>query len=106
MASTPDFVQYVCDQLAGAGAVTSRKMFGEYAVYCNGKLPILICDNIVYLKITAAGAAMLESPAEAPPYPGAKPCFVIENLEDGAFLAELVRRSCEELPEPKPKKKK
>ena len=37
MASNPDFVQYLCEQLAGAGAITSRKMFGEYGLYCDSK---------------------------------------------------------------------
>ena len=33
MASTPEFVRYVCEQIAGAGAVRYRKMFGEYLIY-------------------------------------------------------------------------
>ena len=76
MASTQEFVDYVCAQISGAGTVTYKKMFGEYGVYCDGKLSILICDNMVYLKMTEAGAAMLGDQAVmAPPYQGAKPCF-------------------------------
>lgn len=45
MASRPEFVQYVADQLAGAGAITYRKMFGEYGMYCDGKIFALICDG-------------------------------------------------------------
>ena len=37
MASNPDFVNYICEQLEGLGAVRSRKMFGEYMVYLNDK---------------------------------------------------------------------
>ena len=35
MASSPEFVNYICEQLEGLGAVRSRKMFGEYMVYLN-----------------------------------------------------------------------
>ena len=35
MSSSLDFVNYVCEQLEGVGAIRSRKMFGEYMVYVN-----------------------------------------------------------------------
>jgi hypothetical protein len=44
---------------------------------------------------------------EAPPYPGAKPSFLIEDkLEDKEWLSELIRITLRELPEPKRRKKK
>lgn len=55
MASNPDFVQFVADQCAGAGEITFRKMFGDYGIYCNGKIFGLICDDRFYVKPTAAG---------------------------------------------------
>ena len=33
MASHQDFVDYVAEQLRDAGAIRSRKMFGEYGLY-------------------------------------------------------------------------
>ena len=57
MASNPDFVQFVADQCAGAGEITFRKMFGDYGIYCNGKIFGLICDDRFYVKPTAAGRA-------------------------------------------------
>lgn len=42
MASTKDFAEHVCDQMRGAGDISMRKMFGEYAVYCDGKMVALI----------------------------------------------------------------
>lgn len=38
MASTAEFVEYICEQTSGAGIITYKKMFGEYGVYCNGKI--------------------------------------------------------------------
>lgn len=106
MASTPEFVNYIADQLSGAGQITYRKMFGEYGMYCNGKIFALICDNQLFIKITKAGRALGPDLQTAPPYEGAKDYFLIETTDDRAFLTELVTASCEELPEPRPKKGK
>ena len=38
MASNPDFVEYIRGQLSGAGEITCKKMFGDYGVYCDGKI--------------------------------------------------------------------
>ncbi|SNS97674.1 Transcriptional regulator of competence genes, TfoX/Sxy family [Anaerovirgula multivorans] len=105
MASTLDFVEYVCEQISGAGNITYKKMFGEYGIYCNGKIIGLICDNQFFVKKTVAGAALL-STEEASPYTGAKPHFVIDSLDDRVCLREFIMKTCEELPMPKPKKKK
>ena len=82
-------------------------MFGEWGVFSNGKIFALICNSKLYIKPTEAGRAFIENPVEAPPYEGAKPSFLIEDkLEDREWLSHLVRISLEELPEPKPRKKK
>ena len=106
MASNPDFVQFVADQCAGAGEITFRKMFGDYGIYCNGKIFGLICDDRFYVKPTAAGRALLREVELRPPYDGAKDYFYISDVEDHDNLSHLVRETCKELPEPKPKKKK
>lgn len=106
MASNPDFVQFVADQCAGAGEITFRKMFGDYGIYCNGKIFGLICDDRFYVKPTAAGRALLREVELRPPYDGARDYFYISDVEDHDYLSRLVRETCKELPEPKPKKKK
>jgi TfoX/Sxy family transcriptional regulator of competence genes len=107
MASDKSFVEFVLDQIENAGELKSRSMFGEYGVWADGKLFGLICDNKLFIKPTQAGRDYIENLVEAPPYPGAKLSFLIEDkLEDREWLSELVRISVKELPEPKPKKKK
>lgn len=105
MASSPEFIEYVCAQLSLAGTIQARKMFGDYGIYCDGKIIGVVCDNQLFLKPTKAGRALLETPVEAPPYPGAKPSFLIETLDDPEALARLVRAGWEELPVKKAKKK-
>lgn len=106
MASTVEFVEYVCGQIGGAGRIAYKKMFGEYGVYCDGKMIGVICDNQFFVKKTAAGAALVPDCPEAAPYAGAKPQLLIDSLEDREKLARLIAATCQELPAPKPKKKK
>lgn len=106
MASTIEFVDFVCEQISGAGNITYKKMFGEYGVYCDGKIIGLICDNQFFVKKTKAGESLLVNGEEASPYTNAKPHFVIDCLEDKEFLSSFIRKTYEELPMPKPKKKK
>lgn len=105
MASNPDLVQYIADQCSGAGEITIRKMFGEYAIYCNGKIFGLICDDRLYIKSTEAGRRLLPTIDLRPPYEGAKEYLYIAELDDRDFLSSLVSTTYKELPEPKPKKK-
>jgi len=108
MASDKSFVDFITDQIENCGTITSRKMFGEYAVYCNGKVVALVCDNKLFIKPTAAGRNYIGGDlVEAPPYPGAKNSFLIEDkFEDREWISELVRITEAELPEPKVKKPK
>lgn len=106
MVSDQEFVDFVLDQLKGVGGITSKKMFGEYALYCEGKIVALVCDNQLFIKPTEAGRSFIGDVVEAPPYPGAKPSFLIEEqIEDKDLLSTLVRLTEQELPKPKVKKK-
>lgn len=104
MASSMEFVNYVKEQLRDAGDVMCRKMFGEYGIYLNGKIIGVICDDQLFLKITEAGKRIYPEGEEAPPYDGAKPYLLVEDIDDGDFLTRLTQAVYEELPEPKPKK--
>ncbi len=107
MASDLTFVEYVADQMRGAGTVSHRAMFGEYAVYVGAKVVALVCDNRLFVKPTKAGLALLKKPKEAPPYPGAKPHYQIDaRLDDHEFMTALIRATEAELPAPKPKQPK
>ena len=107
MASDLEFMEFLADQMAGAGEISYRKMFGEYAVYLDGKVVALVCDNQLFVKPTAAGRAYIGAPVEAPAYPGAKNSFLIEDaFEDREWISELIRITARDLPAPKPKKPK
>ena len=79
MATDQEFVEFLADQMAEAGEISFKKMFGEYALYCNGKVVALICDNQLFVKPTEGGRKQIGETVEAPPYPGAKNYFLIED---------------------------
>lgn len=107
MASDEEFVNYLCEQMSGAGAIRYRKMFGEYAIYCDEKVVALVCDNRLFLKPTQNGRSFIGEVVEAPAYPGARLSYLIEDqFEDREWLSELVRLTAEELPQPKSKSPK
>ena len=106
MASDPKTVAFIVDQAPGAGAVSARPMFGEYGVFCDGKMVAIVGEDQLFVKATTGGSAYAAGAEERPPYPGAKPCLVIdpERWDDGEWLAELLRVTAAELPAPKPRK--
>ena len=105
MASKQNTVDLIVEQMAGAGTVTARKMFGEYGIYCNGKVVALVCDNKLFVKPTAAGKAFAGNLTEAPAYSGAKPSLLIaaEKWDEPDWLSHLIKITAAELPMPKKK---
>ena len=90
MATTAEYMEYVCGQLAGVGALRYRKMFGE-------------CDNTVYVKKLDCLAAYA-LPAGCP-YEGAKEHYILD-IDDGERSREIVEKAEAVTPLPKPRKKK
>ncbi len=107
MSSNQSTVDFIVEQMAGANAVSAKKMFGEYGVFCDGKMVAIIADDQLFVKPTAAGKAFQGNVDEVPPYPGAKLYFLIsgEQWDDCEWLSELIRLTCDELPLPKKKGK-
>lgn len=100
MASSPDFVEYVCFQLRHAGDISFKKMFGEYGLYCDRKFFALICDNQLFVKITEPGLNLRPDQETASPYPGARPHFLMMELDDDRALSSFVRATCSVLSAP------
>ena len=102
MATSLDYIEYVCGQIGDGYAVRYRKMFGEYMVYVNDKPILLVCDNCVYVKKLVELGEIMNSAETAIPYGGAKEHYVLdmENVE----LTEKVIDILEKLT-PIPKKK-
>ena len=106
MASRQSTVDFILEQIAASGAVSAKKMFGEYAIYCNEKVVALVCDDQLFVKPTTAGKAFVTNYIEGAPYPGAKPYLLIsgEMWDESEWLTKLIKITASELPLPKKKR--
>jgi len=107
MATAQSTADYLTGQMAAAGPVHSRKMFGEYAIYCDDKMVAAICDDQLFVKPTEPGRQLIGTPDEVPPYHSAKPYYRIpaDRWDDHDWLSQLIRVTADALPAPKPKRR-
>ena len=106
MASSSDYLAYVMEQLSQLEEVTYRAMMGEFLLYYRGKLFGGIYDDRFLVKSEPSALRMMpEAPRELP-YPGAAEMLLVEQMDDPAFLKELISAMYPQLPEPKKKKRK
>lgn len=105
MASRQTTIDFILEQIADAGAVSAKKMFGEYGIYCDGKMVALVCDDQLFVKPTESGRSFIGNITEGVPYPGAKAYFLItgDKWDNRNWLSELIRISATELPVPQKK---
>ena len=103
MATSPDFIEFVCGQLSSPFELSYRKMFGEYMVYANGKPVLLVCDNTVYVKKLDEIKELMSGAEVGVPYGGAKEHYSldVENKELARAVLDVL-----EAVTPLPKKKK
>lgn len=107
MASDQSFVEFVCEQTDFGSALTFKKMFGEYALYLDGKVVAFVCDNHLFVKPTTEGKQVLGAVDEQPAYPGSKVYFRIgAEIDDRELLHKLLLTTARALPQPKPKSPK
>ncbi len=104
MATSVDFIGYVHEQAAFGERLTHKRMFGEYALYLDGKVVAFACDDSLLLKPTEAGRAALPVVTLGKPYPEAKDYYVVDEfLDDTPLLQRLLQVTADALPAPKAK---
>lgn len=104
MATTNEYIEYVCEQIKDIGEVRYKKMFGEYIVYINDKPVITVCNNIPFVKKLDCIADKMKDAETGFPYESAKEHYIldIDNIE---FCKEILREVEKVTPLPKPRKK-
>ena len=106
MGTTPATIAHMLDTLS-ALPLSSRKMFGEYALYLDGKTVAFVCDDTLFIKPTPGALALLPDSERGPAYPGSKDYIVgSEVLDDPGLCARVLRQVAADMPAPKPKVKK
>ena len=95
MSTKAEFRDYVVEQLGICGEIRCRPMMGEYLLYCGGVLFGGFYDNRLLIKRTENNKKF--NLKEAIPYKGAKPMYLIEDVEDRDTLKEIIITTCKEL---------
>jgi len=104
MATELSFVEYVTEQSALEDRISFKRMFGEYGIYVDGKVVAFACDNSLFVKASDATDALTANLPRRPPYPGAKPYPVADELlDDSDQLHALLVATARAMPEPKAK---
>lgn len=106
MATTKEYAEFIVSQLDILEEISLRKMMGEYVLYYRGKVFGGIYDNRFLVKITKGSKNIMPSASEEIPYKGAKPMLLVEDVEDKELMYRLLTAMYDDLPMPKPKKKK
>jgi DNA transformation protein len=105
MATRQNTADFILEQTRRAGVMRVRRMFGEFALYCDDKTVAFICDDQLFMKPTAAGRAFAPGCPEAPPHPAAKNYLLVDPdaWDDSDWLTDFVRVTAAALEAPKPK---
>jgi TfoX/Sxy family transcriptional regulator of competence genes len=103
MATSKEFIEFVCEQIAEVGFVRYQKMFGEYMVYVNEKPILLVCDDTVFVKMLDAVKEILVDCEVGCPYDGARPHFILD-IDNGELARQVVKTLEPITPLPKPRK--
>ena len=100
MATKQSTIDFITEQVSGAGVIRSRRMFGEFTLYCDEKVVAFVCDDKLFVKITPKSLEIVGEGHEAPAYPGSKPYLLINEdyWDDKEWMAELIRKTAEDVP--------
>ena len=106
MASGKDYLNFILEQLSELDYISYKAMMGEYIIYYNGKIVGGIYDDRLLVKPVQASINYMPNAEYELPYDGAKEMLLVDNVDNKKYLTGLFKAMYEELPAPKPKKKK
>ena len=92
MASSREYRDFIDDQLAETQDVSWRAMMGEFILYFRKKVVGGIYDDRLLVKPTKSALAMMPDARLELPYEGAKEMLLVENVDDPAFLKDLLEK--------------
>ena len=106
MASSKEYLTFVLEQLSDLEEITYRAMMGEFIIYYRDKIVGGIYDDNLLVKPVKSAISYMPSAPYKLPYDGAKEMLLVDDVANKDFLTGLFHTIYNELPNPKPKKKK
>ena len=95
MASSVEYKDFMLNQLSLLNNITTKKMMGEYLLYCDGLLFGGIYDDRLLVKKTKTNEKFKME--EHLPYKGANPMYFVEDVDDKKLLKKIVNEICKGL---------
>ena len=106
MASSKEYLEFILGQLSELEDITYRTMMGEFIIYYRGKVVGGIYDDRLLVKPVKSAIRYMPTATYELPHEGAKEMLLVDEVDDKEFMTGLFNAVYEELPAPKPKKKK
>ena len=106
MASRKEYLNYILEQLSGLEEISHRAMMGEFILYYRGKIVGGIYDDRLLVKPVKSAVAYMPAARYELPYEGTKEMLLVDEVDNKEFLTGLFNAMYDELPAPKPKKRK
>ena len=75
MSTRPETLAFLLDQLGDWPGLRTRRMFGEYCVYVDDKPVAFVRDDLLFVKPTPAGQALMQPPVWGRFYDKARTCW-------------------------------
>ena len=106
MASSKEYLDFILEQLSELEGIAYRAMMGEYIIYYHGKIVGGIYDDRLLVKPVKSAIEYMSNAEYELPYDGAKEMLLVSDVDNKEFLTGLFETMYDELPAPKPQKKK
>ncbi|NEU04823.1 TfoX/Sxy family protein [Clostridium senegalense] len=106
MASSKEYLEFILGQLSTLEDITYKAMMGEFIIYYRGKIVGGIYDDKLLVKPVKSAITYITTTSYELPYEGAKEMLLVDEVDNKEYLSGLFEVMYDELPPPKPKKKK
>ena len=95
MATTKEYRDFILEQLNNLEGITYKSMMGEYLLYYDGLLFGGIYDDRFLVKIVDSNKKYAME--ESIPYDGAKPMYLVDDVDNQDILKVIVLDTCKDL---------
>ena len=106
MASSKEYLDFILEQVSELDNISYKAMMGEFIIYYKGKIIGGIYDDRLLVKPMQSAINYMPNAVYELPYDGAKEMLLIDDVDNKEFLIGLFDAMYDDLPAPKPKKKK
>ena len=106
MASSKEYLDFILEQVSELDNFSYKAMMEEFIIYYKGKIIGGIYDDRLLVKSVQSAINYMPNAVYELPYDGAKEMLLVDDVDNKEFIIGLFDAMYDDLPAPKPKKKK